>query len=62
MTKIIRLYRRIMAYWRLDQQIVCEESIGMGLYDYHDYRDSLDGEPWHHCTMKCKHCDKEFMI
>lgn len=57
-----RLYRWCLARYRLNLKVVCEESVGLGLADYHDYPDSEHGQPWHFCTMKCKRCGKEFAI
>ena len=61
--RVYRLYRRFLAYWRLDLQAVCEESRGRGLHDdYHDYPDSTIDAPLHMYTHTCKRCHKEFSI
>lgn len=57
-----RLYRRFLAFWRLDLQVVCEESASMGDYDYHDYDDDVHHEPWHFIHLTCGRCGKKFMI
>jgi hypothetical protein len=57
-----RLKRWILARFRLDLDVVCEESRGLGLVDYHDYPDSTAGEPWHFYTHTCRRCGKEFTI
>lgn len=58
-----RLWRWLLARFRLDLQVVCEESAGRGLHDdYHDYPDSIEGEPWHFIPLTCKRCGKEFYI
>jgi hypothetical protein len=58
-----RIWRRFLAYWRLDLKAVCEESAGRGLYDdYHDYPDGIAGEPWHFYTHTCRRCGKGFCI
>lgn len=58
----MKLIRKIIAILRLSDKIVCEESAGMGLYDYHDYPDSIEGEPWHFIGMECKRCNKKFIM
>jgi hypothetical protein len=40
----------------------CELSRSMGPYDYHDYLDSIYGEPWHMVLLTCKRCGKQFYI
>ena len=40
----------------------CVESRGLGLADHHDYRDSVEGEPWHFTTLRCRRCGKSFTI
>lgn len=56
-------YRWFMAYYRLDLNIVCEESVGKELWnDYHDYPDDKSGLPEHSAILKCKRCGKEFTI
>ena len=55
-------WRRIMAQLRLSDQAVCEESADMGTCDFHDYPDSIEGEPWHMVLLTCKRCGKQFYI
>ena len=60
MTQFIQ---QLLAYFRLSQKAVCEQSIGKGLYnDYHDYPDDVYGQPIHMHDLKCKHCGKLFRI
>jgi hypothetical protein len=56
------LWRWFKARFRLDLNLVCEMSKGKGMADYHDYPDTLEGEPWHFAVLVCKRCGKEFMI
>ena len=52
-----------LARFRLSQRAICQQSVGLGPHDdYHDYPDSVDGEPWHFVAMRCKFCGKEFYI
>jgi hypothetical protein len=56
-------YRWFLARFRLDLQVVCEESSGLGPHeDYHDYPDTKEKEPWHFILLKCERCGKEFYI
>ena len=57
-----RFWRWVQARFRLDLAVVCEESQGLGLVDYHDYPDSTVGEPWHFHIHTCKRCGKHFTI
>lgn len=58
-----RLWKWFLAFFRLDDDAICEMSIGLPRYaDYHDYRDDIDGYPDHFSTLKCKRCGKEFTI
>jgi hypothetical protein len=41
---------------------VCALSVGKGLADYHDYPDSVEGQPWHFHELTCKRCGKRFGI
>ena len=51
------------AWFRWDLEAVCEASKGLDAYsDFHDYPDSVDGEPWHFFTHTCKRCGKQFII
>lgn len=56
-------WRRFLAYWRLDLDMVCEMSRGrLPEADYHDYPDSLLGEPIHMYVHHCRRCGKAFTI
>ena len=57
-----RLRRRFLARFRLDLRVVCEESAGRGLVDFHDYPDTASGQPFHCGTDFCKRCGKEFIM
>jgi hypothetical protein len=58
-----RFWRWVQARFRLNDEAVCELSKGRGLADdYHDYPDSVEGEPWHFTTLTCKRCGKQFTI
>jgi len=56
------MIKKILAFFRLSKTVVCEVSASMGDYDYHDYPDSIDGEPWHMVLLTCKRCGKRFYI
>lgn len=53
---------RFLAFFRINQAAVCYLSSKLGAYDYHDYPDSYQGEPWHFVKLECKHCGKGFYI
>lgn len=60
-------WRWIWLYWlarfRLSQYAICTMSADKGLHDdFHDYPDTVDGEPFHFTTLRCRHCEKEFTI
>lgn len=58
-----RLWRRFLAFYRINLQVVCEESRGKGLIDYHDYDDDALGSfMCHMATLKCVRCGKEFTV
>lgn len=57
-----RWWRRLLARFRLSLSAVCEESAGMGPYDFHDYPDDDLGAPAHFTKLRCKRCGKEFLI
>lgn len=57
-----KMFRKFIAFFRLNKRIVCEESKGLGLVDYHDYPDDESGEPLHFINLKCKRCGKQFII
>jgi hypothetical protein len=61
MKTIRRIFRKIVAFYRLNLTIVCEESKGMGLVDFHNYPDDAVGTPSHGLTLICKRCGKQFM-
>lgn len=52
----------MLATFRWNLRIVCEESASLGTADYHDYPDSIEGEPWHMIELTCKRCGKKFVI
>lgn len=53
----------LAATFRLDLQAVCEMSRDRGPHDdFHDYPDSIVGEPWHGYLHTCKRCGKDFTI
>ncbi len=54
------LLRRFLAFWRFDLDLVCE--LSRGGKEYHDYPDSLVGEPWHFFRHTCRRCGKSFTI
>ncbi len=56
---IRRWWRWFLARFHLSQQAVCEESRGMGWYDYHDASDFRYDNPYRPVT--CRHCGKEFL-
>lgn len=60
-------WRWTWLYWlarlRLSQHAICVMSADRGCDDdFHDYPDTVDGEPFHFVTMKCRHCGKEFTL
>lgn len=57
-----RLWRWFLARFRLDLEVVCEMSEGMGLVDYHDYPDTESKQPFHLGTDFCVRCGKEFVM
>jgi len=59
---IKRFARWIQARFRLNVFAVCEASASCGIVDYHDYPDSIEGEPWHFVLLTCKRCGKKFTI
>jgi len=60
--KMPKFIRWFLARFRLNLRIVCEESAGKGVIDFHDYSDSIDGEPRHMVPVQCKRCGKKFLI
>jgi hypothetical protein len=58
-----KLYRWFLARFRLNLRVVCEESVGLDMWnDYHDYPDTEHQMPDHFTVMRCKRCGKEFTI
>jgi hypothetical protein len=57
-----RIILRLLAWLHWSDKAVCEMSKGMGLADYHDYPDDVQGEPWHFAELTCKRCGKTFTI
>jgi hypothetical protein len=57
-----RFVRWALARFRLNLRVVCEESAGMGIIDYHDYPDADPAIPWHMATHTCRRCGKKFFI
>jgi hypothetical protein len=57
---LYRFWRRFLARMRFDLAAVCEES--RGPRDYHDYPDTIHGQPDHFIPLTCKRCGKEFFI
>ena len=58
-----RLWRRFLAYWRLDLGAVCRMSEGLDMdADYHDYTDTEDKVPMHFMMHRCERCGKGFFI
>ena len=57
-----RLVRRLIARFRLNKKVVCEESAALGVIDFHDYADTKEGEPWHMALHTCERCGKRFFI
>lgn len=55
------MLRRFLAWSRLSESAVCEESAGMGDYDFHDWPDGTANQPWHMYRHVCRRCGKEFM-
>lgn len=49
-----------MAYFRLSESAVCEQS--RGARDYHDYPDATYPTPMHFHTYECARCGKAFTI
>lgn len=57
------IIRKIVAIFRWNLRIVCEESAKINsMYDYHDYPDDKFGYPWHLIVMICKRCGKKFIM
>ncbi len=56
------IVQRFLARFRLSDAAVCEQSARLGTIDYHDYPDSIEGQPWHFTLLTCKRCGKKFTI
>jgi hypothetical protein len=50
----------LAAFLRINHHSVCDAS--RGKRDYHDWPDSVVGEPWHMYEHTCKRCKKKFTI
>lgn len=63
---LMKYWRWIRHYWlarlRLSEKAVCVMSRNEGAVDFHDYPDSVEGEPLHFCLLTCKRCGKQFTI
>jgi hypothetical protein len=57
-----KLWIKFLAIFRLSNKAICEASADMGMSDYHDYHDSIDGEPYHFFELTCKRCGKKFTL
>lgn len=57
-----KLWLWFLARFRLSLKAVCELSKDKGVIDWHDYPDSIEGEPWHMVLLTCKRCGKKFFI
>lgn len=54
-----KIWRWLLARFRLSPCIMCKESVGKGAFeDYRDYPDNDPSEPMHFVVMKCKRCGK----
>ena len=62
------LWRRFLAFYRLSNSAVCQESVGHdGHHDYHDYTDSVEYHEdnlgaVHFYEYTCRSCVKRFYI
>jgi hypothetical protein len=58
-----RWWKFFLALTRLSSEAVCEMSAGRGLNnDFHNYRDSIVGQPGNGYTHTCERCGKPFVI
>lgn len=59
-------WRWLWNYWlarlRLSDRAVCTMSRGRGILDFHDYPDSEAGVPDHFSVLRCKRCQKTFVM
>jgi hypothetical protein len=58
----MKLLRILIAIFRLNKRIVCEESADRSLVDFHDYPDTAHKTPLHFTTHTCERCRKKFVI
>jgi hypothetical protein len=62
-TMMARWWKFFLALTRLSSEAVCEMSAGRGLNnDFHNYRDSIVGQPGNGYTHTCERCGKPFVI
>ncbi|HEX4608871.1 MAG TPA: hypothetical protein VH092_11760 [Urbifossiella sp.] len=60
---IHRLWRKGLAATRLSLTAVCQQSEGLGEYDFHSYQDQTDGAPWFvEGGRRCTRCGKRFRV
>jgi hypothetical protein len=58
-----RWWKFFLALTRLSSEAVCEMSAGRGLNnDFHNYRDSVVGQPGNGYTHTCERCGKPFVL
>lgn len=62
MKTLRKFIRRFIARFRLNKRIVCEESAGLDVIDYHDYTDADPAIPWHCALFTCSRCGKKFFF
>jgi len=59
--RFLSAWHTVLAFFHLSKRSVCRMSVGAGMYDYHDERDS-DDPPLHFGTMRCRRCGKDFWL
>ncbi len=58
-----RLWKWLLARFRLSPKAVCEMSAGRDVWDdFHDYPDDAIPYPAHFVTLRCKRCGKKFTM
>jgi hypothetical protein len=58
-----RWWKFFLALTRLSSEAVCEMSAGRGLNnDFHNYHDSVVGQPGNGYTHTCERCGKPFVV
>ena len=63
LSALVQELRRFIALTRLSLSVVCEQSVRLGRYDYHTYRDDVDGANWTTLgNARCKRCGKRFRL